>query len=73
MGFSRQEDWSGLPCPPSENLPNPGVKPTSLTSPALTGRFFTTSTTTILLCKTGSQHITTIFNSWVTGLLLIFL
>ena len=32
-----------------------------------------TSTTTILLCKTGPQHITPIFNSWVTGLLLIFL
>ena len=27
MGFSRQESWSGLPCPPSEDLPNPGIKP----------------------------------------------
>ena len=26
MGFSRQESWSGLPCPPSEDLPNPGIK-----------------------------------------------
>ena len=28
-GFSRQEYWSGLPCPPSEDLPNPGIKATS--------------------------------------------
>ena len=44
MGFSRQEYWSGLPCPPPD-LPNSGVKPAFLTSPALAGRFFTTSTT----------------------------
>ena len=44
-GFSRQEDWSGLPCPPPGDLPNLGIKPTSPTSPALTGRFFTASTT----------------------------
>ena len=25
-GFSRQEDWSGLPCPPPGDLPNPGIK-----------------------------------------------
>ena len=30
MGFSRQEYWSGLPCPPPGNLPNPGIKPVSL-------------------------------------------
>ena len=30
MGFSRQEYWNGLPCPPPEDLPNPGIKPTSL-------------------------------------------
>ena len=34
-GFSRQENWSGLPCPPPGDLPNPGVKHASLTSPAL--------------------------------------
>ena len=43
MGFSRQAYWSGLPCPPSGNLPNPGIKPTSLKSPALVGGIFTTS------------------------------
>ena len=41
MESSRQEYWSGLPFPPPEYLPNPGIKPMSLTSPALAGRFFT--------------------------------
>ena len=45
MGFSRQEYWSGLPYPPSGYLPDPGIEPMSLTSPALAGGFFTTSTT----------------------------
>ena len=35
MGFSRQEYWSGLPCPPPWDLPDPGIEPTSLVSPAL--------------------------------------
>ena len=37
MGFSRQEYWSGLPCPPSGDLPNPSIKPKSPASPALPG------------------------------------
>ena len=37
MGFSRQEHWSGLPFPPSGDLPK------SPASPALAGRFFTTA------------------------------
>ena len=41
MGFSRQEYWSGLPCPSPGDLPNPGIKRTSLASPALAGGFFT--------------------------------
>ena len=45
MGFSRQEYWSGLPCPPPGGLPHPGIEPVSLMSPELAGRFFTTSTT----------------------------
>ena len=43
MEFSRQEYWSGLPCPPSGDLPNPGTEPLSLASPALAGAFFTTA------------------------------
>ena len=35
MGFSRQEYWSGLPCPSSGDLPDPGIEPVSLVSPAL--------------------------------------
>jgi len=42
MEFSRQEYWSGLPFPPLGDLPNPGIKPTSLASPASAGGFFTT-------------------------------
>ena len=45
MGFSRQEYWSGLPCPSPGDLPDPGIEPVSLTSPALAGGFFTTRTT----------------------------
>ena len=42
MGFSRQEHWSGLPCPSPGDLPDPGM---SLTSPVLAREFFTTSAT----------------------------
>ena len=35
MGFSRQEYWSGLLCPPPGDLPYPGIKLSSLSSPAL--------------------------------------
>ena len=45
MGFSRKEYWSELPCPPPGDLPDPGIKPTSLKPPALAGGFFTTSAT----------------------------
>ena len=45
MGFSRQEYWSGLPGPPPGDLPDPGIKPTSLMSPALAGEFFPTTAT----------------------------
>ena len=45
VGFSRQEYWSGFLCPPLGDLPDPGFEPTSLMSPALADRFFTTSAT----------------------------
>ena len=41
MGSSRQEYWSGLPCPPPGDLPDTRVELASLTSPALAGKFFT--------------------------------
>ena len=42
MGFPRQDNWSGLPFSPPEDLPYPGIEPRAPASPALTGRFFTT-------------------------------
>ena len=35
--FSRQEYWSGFPCPTPEDLPNTSIKPASLAYSALTG------------------------------------
>ena len=43
MGFSRQEYWSGLPCPSLGDLPDPGIEPASRMFPALVGGFSTTS------------------------------
>ena len=67
MGFSRQ-DWSGLLCPPPGDLPNPGIKPASLISAALAGRFFTTSA--IRKPMSLSRHVTFILkstkHSWFT-------
>ena len=66
MVFSRKEYWSGLSCPPSGDLPSPGIKTTSLMSPALTDGFFTTRATCLLfscsvvsssLWPHGLQHI----------------
>ena len=42
MGFSRQLSWGGFPFPPPGDLHNPGTEPTSPTSPAPSGWFFTT-------------------------------
>ena len=41
MEFFRQDYWSRLPFPTPGDLPNPGIKPLSLASSALAGRFFT--------------------------------
>ena len=42
MGFSRQENWSGLPFPSPGDLPDSGIKPESPVSPVLAGQFFFT-------------------------------
>ena len=54
-GFSRQEPWSGLPYPPPGDLLDQGIKPASFTSPALTGRFFSTCATwdAFTICSQG--------------------
>ena len=44
MEFSMQEYWSRVSFPTSDDIPDPGAEPKSLGSPALRGRFFTTST-----------------------------
>ena len=41
-GFSREEYWSRWPFLSLGDLPDPGIEPTTLVSPALAGRFFTT-------------------------------
>ena len=58
--FSRQEYWSGLPCPPPGDLPDSGIKPLSSVSSAMAGVFFTTSAIceisfSILVCKIPSR------------------
>ena len=45
VGFSRQEYWTVLPCPPPGDLPDPGIESSSPASPVLAGEFYTTSTT----------------------------
>ena len=47
IGFSRKEYWGGLPFPPAEDLPNPGIEPASPVTPALTG-------SSLLLAQLGS-------------------
>jgi len=44
MEFSRQAYWSGLSFPTVRDLPDPGIEPMSLGSPALADRLFTTAT-----------------------------
>ena len=51
MGLSRQEYWSGLPCPPQGDLLNPGIKPMSPVAPAL-------QMDSLLLPHWGSPSIT---------------
>ena len=51
MGFSKQESWNGLPCPPPGDLPDPGIKPTSPVAPAL-------QVDSLPLCHWGSPDLT---------------
>jgi len=72
MEFSRQEYWSELPCPPPGDLSDSGIKHASLLSPALAGRFFTTSATWEApctgvflgcLCTQAGSHVKGVFYS----------
>ena len=63
----QQEYQSGLPCPPPGDLPNPGIEPMSLTSPALADGFFSTSTTweaLLLREKSKSQRFLATEETW---------
>ena len=57
MGFCRQRYWSGLTCPSPGDLPHPGIEPMSLMSPALAGRFYTTSATWEALISNKRRNI----------------
>ena len=57
MEFSKQEYWRGLPYPISGDLPHPVIKPASLMSPALAGRFFITVLPGTLILR--EMHIKT--------------
>ena len=63
LRFSRQEHWSGLPCPPPGNLPDPGIEPASLTSPALAGRFLLASRASKAV-HMGSGQVICFFLNW---------
>ena len=60
MGFSRQEYWSGLPCPPPGDLPDPENESASIMSLVLAGGFFTSSTT----WKALGIAVTTFLSLW---------
>ena len=70
MGFSRQEYWSGLPFPSPGDLPDPGIEPVSLASPALAGRFLTTRATRepnimkMIWCKESENKLLLVFKSF---------
>ena len=62
MGFSRQEYWNGLPCPPPGDLPDPGIKPTSSVSPtfqadSLPLSHWGSSIDTLLLLLSRFSHV----------------
>ena len=55
MEFSRQEYWRGLPFPTPGNLPNAGIEPVSLVSPAWADRLFTTAPTVLKTSASDRQ------------------
>ena len=57
MGFSRQGDWSGLPCPSPGDPPDPGIRRASLRTPALASGFFISSATSEALNESKWQHL----------------
>ena len=66
MGFSRQEYWSGLPCPCPGDLPKPAIELASLTSPALAGEFFN-ATWEAPMQSTSCKMLVWMITSWNQG------
>ena len=66
MGISTQEYWSGLPCPPPEDLPHLGLEPRSFASPALLVGFFITRTTWEALCIYYIHTVFLCLKNWKT-------
>ena len=64
MGLSQQGCWSGLPCPPPGDPPDPGTEPTSFTSPALAGGLFTARATGSSEYSLGSTYFWNPGNHW---------
>ena len=56
LGFPRQEEWSGLPVPSPGDLPDSGIKPTSL---GLAGGFFTGE-------PPGKPNLSIVWKNWKT-------
>ena len=61
IGFSKQEYWSGLPCPPPGDLPNSKTELLSPVSPALAGRFFTSEPPGPVQIKSFWVHSNTVY------------
>ena len=73
MGFSRQEYWSALPCPPPGDLPDLGMEPLAPASPALQANslplsYWDTTTTGLII----PQIISLFSNQIVTNDLVFF-
>ena len=69
VGFSGEEYWSGMLCPPPVDHPDPGTEPVSLTFLALAGRFSTTNTT----CETQYMYAYTCKYMHVHACMYIFI
>ena len=67
MGFSRQEYWRGLPCPSPGDPPDPGIVPTSLMSPALTGGFLTTEPPGMCVCAQSFSRVQIFVIPWTVA------
>ena len=68
MGFFRKEYWSGLPCPPPGDLPDPGIEPMYLMSPALAAGFFALSPTWKKPTYTYCAMLCLIVTPWISPL-----